>query len=186
MGRIGGIRGLCRPPAEGHSPVAASPPAASPAVASTLASLPASIPDVQTPAMQVVPDGQANAAPQPLQLLLSFMVLTHAPAQSVGEETLSHTLPQTGTTPLQVAAPWIGATHGAQVVPHELREVEVSLTHVPEQACVPAGHTQAEPWQTFPPVQACDAPAVLHAPQLFVSVRVLVSQPFESIPSQLP
>ncbi len=148
--------------------------------------VPASIPFVQTPVTQVVPDGHANAAPHPPQLFLSVVVLTQALPQSVGYATLSHSSPQTGAAPVHVAVPFVGAAHGAQLVPHDVIEVDLSLTHVPEQSCVPAEHVQAELTHTFPPVQARDAAAVLHAPQLAALVRVSTSQPFDSTPSQFP
>ncbi len=56
-----------------------------------------------------------------------------------------------------------------------------TVTQLPPQSVVPPGHTQLEPTQTRPPVQALP-----HAPQcaaLFVSA---VSQPLGPLPSQLP
>jgi hypothetical protein len=108
---------------------------------------------VQTPATQLNPDAHANAMPQPPQLLLSVIVFTHALPQSVGNELLLQELVQPGA-PLQVTVPLVGATQGAHVVPHDVREVELSLTHIPLQSCMPAGQVQVELWQTFPPVQA--------------------------------
>ena len=64
------------------------------------------------------------------------------------------------------------------------RDDQFKLTHVPLQSCMPAGQVQVEFWQTFPPVQACEVPVVLQAPQLFRSLLILTSQPFEPIPSQ--
>ena len=92
--------------------------------------------------------------------------------------------PQTGGAPEQVAVPWVGTVHGAHVVPHELVEVESSLTQVPVQSCMPAGQSQTAFTQTFPPVHACGAPSVLHAPQFFESVCVSISQPLDARPSQ--
>jgi hypothetical protein len=191
--------GSTRPPrwlraSRTHSPVA-SPPAsasltelASVGVAASFAIAasfpPASIPDTQTPAAQLSPEAQANVAPQPPQLLLSSMVLTHAAPQSSGYAALLQDPPQTGGAPAQVAVPWVGGVHGAHVVPHEPREVELSFTQVPVQSCMPAGQAQVEFSQTFPPVQACEAPSVLQAPQFFESVRVSVSHPVDARPSQ--
>jgi hypothetical protein len=136
------------------------------------------------PAIQLDPEPQTKAEPQPPQLALSLIVLTHAFAQSVGNARLLQVLAQTGTTPLQVAEPFVGGTQGVHMVPHEL--TAVSLTHAPLQSCIPTGQTQTEFLQLLPPVQACEAAAVLQAPQLFVSVCVLTSQPFDAIPSQFP
>jgi hypothetical protein len=118
------------------------------------------------------------------QLALSVVVFTHALPQSIGNELLPQEPPQPGGLPLQVAVPLVGGTQTAHVVPQEPREVELSLTHAPLQSCMPAGQVQVELWQTFPPVQACEVPVVLQAPQLFTSLLVLTSQPFEPIPSQ--
>ncbi len=115
---------------------------------------PPSAPGVQTPAKHVSPEVQANVAPQPPQLLGSFMVLTHAVPQSVGYAAWPQESPQTGGDPVQVAPPCVGAVHALQEVPHDVRDVDVSLMHVPEQAWVPDGQAQAEATQTFPPVQA--------------------------------
>jgi hypothetical protein len=141
---------------------------------------------VQTPATHVDPDAHANAGPQPPQLLLFFIVLMQAFPQSVGNWALPQEPPHSGGAPLHVAVPLVGAAQAMHVTPHELIEVDVSLTHVPLQSWLPAGQTQVELWQTFPPVQAWEAPVMLQAPQLLASLRVLTSQPFAAIASQFP
>jgi hypothetical protein len=142
------------------------------------------MPDMQTPATQLFPEAQANVAPQPPQLLSSSMVLTHAAPQSLGYAALLQDRPQTGGDPAQVAVPLVGGVHASHVLPHELRDVESSLTQVPVQSCMPAAQAQVEFSQTFPPVHACGAPSVLHAPQSFESVCVSISQPLDARPSQ--
>jgi hypothetical protein len=72
------------PNARRHSPVASLALATSPLPSPLASMVPASIPVVQAPATQVVPDGHANAAPHPPQLFLLVMVLTQALPQSVG------------------------------------------------------------------------------------------------------
>jgi hypothetical protein len=142
---------------------------------------------VQVELWQTLPPVQAWEVPAVLQapqLALSVVVSTHALPQSIGNELLPQEPPQPGGAPLQVAVPLVGGTQAAHVVPHDVREVELSRTHVPLQSCMPVGQVQVELWQTLPPVQACDVPAVLQAPQLFMSLLVLTSQPFEPIPSQ--
>jgi len=42
--------------------------------------------------------------------------------------------------------------HGEHEAPQEL--ADVSLMHVPEHECVPAGQAQVELWHVMPPVQA--------------------------------
>ena len=81
-------------------------------------------------------------------------MLTHALPQSLGYAAVPQESPQAGGDPEQVAAPCVGGVHAMHVVPHEVREVEVSLMQLPEQGWVPAGQTQVESAQTFPPVQA--------------------------------
>jgi hypothetical protein len=109
---------------------------------------------MQTPATHVSPVAHANVVPHPPQLLGSSIVLTHALPQSVGYIARSQESPQTGGDPLQVASPCKGAVHATHVVPQDVRDVDVSLMQVPEHAWVPAGQTQVEATQTFPPVQA--------------------------------
>jgi hypothetical protein len=77
-----------------------------------------------------------HAAPQDPQLDVSFVVFAHrAPSpepQSFGRSP-GQDWPQTGGVPLHVAEPLLGAGHKAQVVPHELVDVELSGVQVPLQ-----------------------------------------------------
>jgi hypothetical protein len=116
--------------------------------------------------------------PQEPQLPGSFVKFTQALPQRFGNEPPLHDIPQVGVAPAQVAWPFVGGGHAVHVaVPHELGDV--LLEHVPLQSCVPAAQTQAELWQTFPPVQVFP-----HPPQLFGSLVVLISQPFAATRSQ--
>jgi hypothetical protein len=79
----------------------------------------------------------------------------------------------------------MGGVHAAHVVPHEVTDVESSLTQVPAQLCVPAKQTHSLATQCFPAGQTKDSAAVLHPPQFSESFRMSASHPFAVTPSQL-
>ena len=71
--------------------------------------------------------------------------------------------------PLQVAVPLVGtghAVHDVAPVPHVA--VDVLLSHVPLQECVPPGQPQPPPRHTLPFLQAFP-----HVPQLLLSFERL-------------
>lgn len=119
----------------------------------------------QTPATQLgVLFTVLHACPQLPQLSGSVIVLTHAPlppGQLVGA-VAGQVCPQAGGVPEHVALPLAGAPQFEQDNPHDVTDVELLTTQVPEQLCVPPGHAQRPAWQVMPP-----AHTVPQAPQLF-------------------
>jgi hypothetical protein len=85
--------------------------------------------------------------PHAPQFFGSFDRFAHALPQSMSPE--GHEVPQ--DVPSQVAVPPVGAGHAVHDVPHD--DVDVLLSHVEPQRCVPVGHAQWPPWQVSPPEQ---------------------------------
>jgi hypothetical protein len=115
------------------------------------------------PLWHVLPPAHANAEPQPPQLALSVCSLTQAPVH--GLKPVLHAVPH--EVPLHVALPLVGPEgHAEHDVPHDA--VDVLLTHVPPQSCVPlAWHLHWLLWHVLPPVHAAPQP-----PQFEVSLVI--------------